>query len=139
LLNYGYSVLAGEISKFVCGIGLDSYFGFMHKFHTGFQPLVYDLMEPFRRLVDYSVLKITTNKDHKQRIRLKDYAHTKDGKVVLDYSLIKRFLEMLERVFQQKRRYEFRHGAKTKDGLKNVQEITVAKILIQNLLIIVLV
>ena len=34
LLNYGYSVLAGEISKFVCGIGLDPYFGFMHKSHT---------------------------------------------------------------------------------------------------------
>lgn len=38
LLNYGYAVLAGEISKFVCGIGLDPYFGFMHKTHTGFQP-----------------------------------------------------------------------------------------------------
>jgi len=41
-------VLAGEISKYVCGIGLDPYYGFYHKSHTGFQPLVYDLMEPFR-------------------------------------------------------------------------------------------
>jgi CRISPR-associated protein Cas1 len=40
LLNYGYSVLAGEISKFVCGFGLDPYYGFMHKLHTGFQPLL---------------------------------------------------------------------------------------------------
>lgn len=48
LLNYGYAVLAGEISKYVCGIGLDPYFGFLHKTHTGFQPLVYDIMEPFR-------------------------------------------------------------------------------------------
>jgi CRISPR-associated protein Cas1 len=40
LLNYGYSVLAGEISKFVCGFGLDPYYGFMHKSHTGFQPLL---------------------------------------------------------------------------------------------------
>jgi len=55
-LNYGYAVLAGEISKFVCGIGLDPYFGFMHKSHTGFQPLVYDIIEPFRWLVDYSYL-----------------------------------------------------------------------------------
>jgi len=28
---------------------------------------------------------------------------------------------------------EFRHGAKTQDGLKSVQEITIAKIAVQNL------
>ena len=28
LLNYGYTVLAGEICKYVNGIGLDPYFGF---------------------------------------------------------------------------------------------------------------
>ena len=37
------------------------------------------------------------------------------------------------RTFQQDRRYKFRYGAKTSDGLKNVQEITVAKIMVQNL------
>jgi CRISPR-associated protein Cas1 len=133
LLNYGYAVLAGEISKFVNGFGLDAYCGFYHKSHTGFQPLVYDIMEPFRWLVDYAVFQIATNKDHGQRIRLKDYVHTKDGSVVMDSSLIRRFLEKLERVLSQERKYEFRHGAKTNDGLKNVQEITIAKIMIQNL------
>ena len=44
-----------------------------------------------------------------------------------------RFLELLERTFQRKRRYEFRHGAKTNDGLKLCQEITIAKIAVQNL------
>ena len=132
LLNYGYTVLAGEISKFVNGFGLDAYYGFYHKSHTGFQPLVYDMMEPFRWLVDSTVCKFCDlNQVHK--IRLKDYTHTKDGFVVMDDSLIKRFLEKLERTFQSQRRYSFRHGAKTKDGLKNVQEITVAKIMVQNL------
>ena len=51
----------------------------------------------------------------------------------MEYSLIKRFLELLERNFQKERRYVFRHGAKTKDGLKSVQEITVARIMVQNL------
>lgn len=133
LLNYGYAVLTGEISKFINGFGLDAYYGFYHKSHTGFQPLVYDVMEPFRWLVDYAVFKIANNKDHTQRIRLDEFAHTREGVVVMEYDLIKRFLELLERTFQQDRRYEFRHGAKTKDGLKNVQEITVAKIMIQNL------
>ena len=107
LLNYGYAVLAGEISKFVCGIGLDPYFGFMHKSHTGFQPLIYDLIEPFRWLVDNSVWKLA-NTQSKQKIRLKDYAYTKVGTVVLDYSLIKRFLELLERNFQKERPYHFK-------------------------------
>lgn len=31
LLNYGYTVLAGEISKFINGIGLDAYYGFYRK------------------------------------------------------------------------------------------------------------
>ena len=134
LLNYGYSVLAGEISKFVCGFGLDPYFGFMHKTHTGFQPLVYDIIEPFRWLVDYSVYKIANNKEKRNRIKLKEYSFTKDGTIVIEYNLIRRFLELLERQFSQERRYDFRHGKKTKSGLKLVQEITIAKVLVQNLI-----
>ena len=134
LLNYGYSVLSAEISKYVCGFGLDPYYGFMHKIHSGFQPLVYDLIEPFRWLVDYSVFQITNHKDSRRRIKFKEYSHTKDGNVVIEYHLIRRFLEMLERQFQKERKYDFKHGKKTKDGLKSVQEITVIKIIIQNLI-----
>jgi len=133
LLNYGYSVLAGEISKFVCGIGLDPYFGFMHRSHTGFQPLVYDLIEPFRWLVDYSVFQIANHKDSRKRIKLKEFAHTSEGNVVLEYDLVRRFLEMLERNFQKERKHEFRYKAKKNDRLKSFQEITIAKIIIQNL------
>lgn len=133
LLNYGYSVLAGEISKYVCGFGLDPYFGFMHRIHTGFQPLVYDLIEPFRWLVDYTVYEIARDSNSRKQIKLKEYSCTKDGTIVIEYSLIKRFLEMLERQFRQERKSEFKHGLKTKDGLKSVQEITIVKIKIQNL------
>jgi CRISP-associated protein Cas1 len=51
----------------------------------------------------------------------------------MDYSLIKRFLERLERVFQMERRHDFRHGMKTSDGLKSCQEITIGKIAVSNL------
>lgn len=132
LLNYGYAVLAGEISKFVNGLGLDAYSGFYHKPHTGFQPLVYDIMEPFRWLVDYTVWKFS-DLEQVHRIRLKDYAHTKDGSVILADSLIKRFLEKLERTFQKERPYHFRHGVKMENGLSNCQEITIVKITMQNL------
>jgi len=49
------------------------------------------------------------------------------------HDLIRKFLELLERTFQKERRYEYRHGAFTKDGLKSVQEITIAKISVTNL------
>ena len=133
LLNYGYAVLAGEISKFINGIGLDTYYGFYHHSHSGFQPLVYDMIEPFRWLVDYSVWKLSEAHTKGHRIDKKDYARTREGKVVMDYALIKRFLELLERSFQMERRYDFKHGMKTTDGLKSCQEITIAKIAVQNL------
>jgi CRISPR-associated protein Cas1 len=133
LLNYGYTVLAGEISKFVNGVGLDAYYGFYHKTHSGFQPLVYDMIEPFRWLVDYSVWKLTEAHTKGLRIDKNDYARTREGNIVMDYNLIKRFLERLERTFQMERRYDFRHGMKTFDGLKSCQEITIAKIVVRNL------
>ena len=132
LLNYGYSVLSGIVSTYIQGIGLDAYYGFMHKNHTSFQSLVYDMMEPFRWLVDCAVWKISSQKSA-NRISQKQYSHTRDGTVVLEYDLIRKFLETLERVFQKERKYHYKHGLKTADGLKSVQEITVAKIMIQNL------
>jgi len=132
LLNYGYAILAGEISKFINGVGLDSFYGFLHTNKTSFQSLVYDMIEPFRWLVEYSVWKLSDAKS-KNRISKKQYAYTREGYVVLEYDLIRKFLEMLERTFQKERRYEFKHGTKTKDDLKSVQEITVAKIAVQNL------
>jgi CRISPR-associated protein Cas1 len=33
-LNYGYAALAGEIAKFVNGLGLNPYYGFYHRQDT---------------------------------------------------------------------------------------------------------
>jgi len=132
LLNYGYTVLAGEISKFVNGVGLDAYYGFYHHNHTSFQSLVYDIIEPFRWLVECAVWKISEAKN-RSRISKKQYAFTREGKVVLDSILIRKFLENLERVFARERRYDYKFGLKTQDGLKSVQEITVVKIMVQSL------
>jgi len=133
LLNYGYAVLASEIAKFINGIGLDPYYGFYHKRHSGFQALIYDMIEPFRWIVDDSVWKIANHRDSRKRIKLNELANDRNGTIRMNYDLIRRFLELLERNFQKERRYEFRHGSKTQDGLKSVQEITVAKIMVQNL------
>ena len=128
LLNYGYSVLAGEIAKFVNGLGLDPYFGFYHKMRTSFQSLIYDLIEPYRWMVDYSVFKI-----QEECIKKKEYAWSREGRVFLDTNLIRRFLGLLSTKFDSGRLYKSRHGLKIADGLAMCQEITTAKIDIQNL------
>ena len=128
LLNYGYTVLTGEIAKFVNGLGLDPYFGFYHKMRNSFQSLNYDLIEQYRFLVDYSVFKI-----QEQGIKKKEYVWTIEGKIVFDSNLIRRFLKLLSAKFDSERLYKPKKGLKRADGLAMCKEITIAKIDIQNL------
>lgn len=79
-----------------------------------------------------AVWRISDQKS-KNRISKKQYSCTREGYVILEYDLIRKFLETLERTFQKERRYDYKFGLKTKDGLKSVQEITIIKISIQSL------
>lgn len=58
LLNYGFGIIQAEIGKQLNGIGLDCNVGFYHKNHGSHTPLIWDMMEHFRYLVDKSVLQI---------------------------------------------------------------------------------
>jgi CRISP-associated protein Cas1 len=134
LLNYGYTVLAGEISKQINGLGLDPYYSFYHKNHESFQSLTYDLIEPFRGLVEKTVYRLGNAKNKKLQIKKEHYTkHTKSGMVLLDTELVKKFLEMLEVDFRKTREYDRKNGMKKENGLSNCAEITIAKISVQNL------
>ena len=134
LLNYGYTVLAGEISKEINGQGLDAYYSFYHKSHDSFQSLTYDMIEPFRWLVEKTVYRLGNAKNKKLQIKKNQYVkHDKSGMVLLDTELVKKFLEMLEVDFRKTREYERRNGMKKENGLCNCAEITIVKISIQNL------
>jgi len=56
LLNYGYAILESEIRKTINGIGLDYSIGFLHEINQSRTPLVYDIQELFRWLIDISVI-----------------------------------------------------------------------------------
>jgi len=134
LLNYGYTVLAGEITKQIVGIGLDPYYSFYHKNHKSFQSLTYDVIEPFRWLVEKTVYRLGNAKNKKLQIQKKHYyKHGKSGMVLLDTKLVKKFLEMLEVDFRKTREYVRRNGMKKENGLSNGTKIAIAKISIQNL------
>jgi CRISP-associated protein Cas1 len=89
------------------------------------------MIAPFRWLVEYAVYKFASETNHSHPITKRDYVWTKEGRIVLDDDLIRRFLELLEREFQSERPYKFKHGVKRRDGLSMRQEITVAKITMQ--------
>jgi len=58
-LNYGYGVLEGECRRAINAVGLEPSVGFLHDFsdYQTKQSLVYDLQEPFRWLIDLTVMQ----------------------------------------------------------------------------------
>lgn len=57
MLNYGYGVMKGAIQGEIIAAGLNPAIGVMHSGSENKVPLVYDLMEPLRPLVDRKVLE----------------------------------------------------------------------------------
>ena len=53
--NYGYGVLRSSITRATNALGLCSYLGVNHKGKTNPFNLIYDLIEPFRPLIDYYI------------------------------------------------------------------------------------
>ncbi|WP_407412654.1 CRISPR-associated endonuclease Cas1 [Methanobrevibacter sp.] len=69
MLNYGYAILASEITKSILQNGLDPYCGFLHFDMDGRTSLTFDLIEPFRQqIVDKTVIGLI----NKKRIRPED-------------------------------------------------------------------
>ena len=58
LLNYGYSLLESACRSAIVSVGLLPEIGFVHEVAHAKFPLIYDLQEPFRWLVDLSVLEV---------------------------------------------------------------------------------
>lgn len=66
LLNYGYAILESEVRKDINAVGLDPTVGFLHELDESKEPLVYDLQELFRWLVDLSVIQLLEEKKLKK-------------------------------------------------------------------------
>ncbi|MFM2169853.1 MAG: hypothetical protein RI957_82 [Verrucomicrobiota bacterium] len=52
LLNYGYAILLSTVLQKLFALGLDPTFGIFHAVREKSTPLAYDLMEPFRPVID---------------------------------------------------------------------------------------
>jgi CRISPR-associated protein Cas1 len=65
-LNYGYAILESAIKKDTNSIGFDPTVGFLHEIAQSKTPLVYDIQELFRWLIDLSVLQLLEEKKLKK-------------------------------------------------------------------------
>ena len=90
LLNYGYGVLYSMVEKACIIAGLDPYIGFIHTDNYNKLSLVFDLIEPFRTLVDQTVVYLISGRKVKTEYfdKIKNgLSLNKEGKSVLIGSL----------------------------------------------------
>jgi len=80
LLNFGYSLLEGRVRHAVNSVGLEPSVGWLHETAASKLPVVYDLQEPFRWLVDLSVIETIAGR---QLDRAKDILTTENYHVRL--------------------------------------------------------
>jgi CRISPR-associated protein Cas1 len=75
LLNYGYAILESECRRALNTVGLEPTIGFLHEARQTKHPLVYDLQEPFRWLVDTAIIESLERREfgRKDFYRLDNY------------------------------------------------------------------
>jgi len=101
LFNYGYSILESHCRKAINGANLDPYIGFLHETRVTKEPLVYDLQEPFRWLVDITIIQALEN----NRFHKKDFIRTEDYIIRLRPTGVKILVEELDKTFSQTVKY----------------------------------
>ena len=102
LFNYGYSILESECWKVANTVGLEPYIGFVHKTHTNRAPLIYDLQEPFRWIVEMAILTVL----YEKKVNKADFITTEEGNVRLKPSGVKVVLDEIAKQFSVKIDYK---------------------------------
>jgi len=76
MLNYGYALLESECLRAINSVGLDAHVGFLHEMNPSKNSLAYDLQEPFRFIVDLTVMNLIEKgvMDSKDFVRTESYS-----------------------------------------------------------------
>jgi CRISPR-associated protein Cas1 len=106
-LNYGYGFLEAECRMAIHAVGLEPAVGFLHDIsdYQTKQSLVYDLEEPFRWLIDLSVLQAFESKT----LQLHDFYFTGDDyRYRFEHDAKIRFIKTLREQFNSGAKYKGR-------------------------------
>jgi len=124
-LNYGYAILESMVREDINTIGLDVSIGYLHEIAPSKHPLVYDLQELFRCVVDYSAIELLETK-----LKKSDFITTENNHIRLKPNTAKLLIEKIKNNFNQ--RYEFRKKQYALENImfENIRELS--RYLIEN-------
>ena len=119
LLNYGYAILESMVREDINFIGLDVSIGYLDKIAPSKHPLVYDLQELFRYVVDYSVIELLET-----QLKKSDFITTENYHIRLKSNTAKLLVEKIKNNFNQ--RYEFRNKQYALENImfENIRELS---------------
>jgi len=119
LMNYGYAILESMVRKDINTIGLDVSIGYLHEIAPSKHPLVYDLQELFRYVVDYSVIELLETK-----LKKSDFITTENYHIRLKPDTAKMLIEKIKNNLNQ--RYEFRNKQYVLENImfENIRELS---------------
>jgi len=103
LFNYGYAILESEIKKSVNSLGLDYTIGFLHEIYQYRTPLVYDLQELFRWIIDYSIIQLL---EDTPKLKKSDFILTENYNIRLRERTAKLLIEKIRLNFNSKAPYK---------------------------------
>ena len=119
LLNYGYAILESMVRKDINTIGLDVSIGYLHEIAPSKHPLVYDLQELFRYVIDYSVIELLET-----GLKRLDFITTENYHIRLRSETAKKLIEKIADNFNK--RYEFKNKQHTLENImfENIRELS---------------
>ena len=107
LLNYGYAILESEVRKDINAVGLDPAIGFLHELDESKEPLVYDMQELFRWVVDLSVIQLLEEK----KLKKSDFIVTENYHIRLKEHTAKMLIEKIKLNMNAKAAFKGRNAA----------------------------
>ncbi|CAJ35533.1 CRISPR-associated endonuclease Cas1 [Methanocella arvoryzae] len=102
LLNYGYAILEAQIRRPINAMGLDPAMGYLHEMKGSGAPLVYDLQELYRWLIDLSVIQLLEEK----KLKKNDFIVTENYHLRLREATAKKLIERIKLNFNLKAPYK---------------------------------
>jgi CRISPR-associated protein Cas1 len=119
LLNYGYAVLESQARKYINAVGLDPCVGYLHEQAPSKQPLVYDLQELYRWIVDLSVIELLEEK----KLKKSDFITTENYHIRLREGTAKTLIDQIKANFNARSLYKNKNSAYDTILLDNVQQL----------------
>jgi CRISPR-associated protein Cas1 len=117
MLNYGYAILESEVRKLINSVGLDLSVGYLHELHAAKTPLVFDLQELYRWLIDLSVIQLLEDK----QLKKSDFIITENYYIRLKENTAKLLIDKIRFNFNSRATYKKKSHTYESIYLGNVQ------------------